>query len=94
MHGERIIGREAFVAVQDRYPTPTGHWTFDIHRIVVDGATAVSEVSVTDGTQSARVVAISTVEDGLITAQTEYWPTRYDPPHDRSDVTVPGPQIP
>lgn len=92
--GERIVGRDRFVAVQETYPSATGRWTFDVHRIVVDGTTAVSEVTTSDGEQSARVVAISTVVDGLITAQTEYWPTRYEPPHDRHHLTEPGPQLP
>lgn len=92
--GERIVGREDFVAVQVRYPTATGRWEFAVHRLVVDGAVAVSEVSVTDGEQSARVVAFSEVEGEHITRQVEYWPTAYDPPPGRDDLTRPIDRIP
>ena len=54
---ERIVGRSDFAAIQARYPTGTGRWDFDVHRLVADGDTVVSEVTVTDGEQSARVVA-------------------------------------
>ena len=47
--GRRIVGRADFVALQERYPTTTGRWTFDIHRLVTEGRTTVSEVTVTDG---------------------------------------------
>jgi limonene-1,2-epoxide hydrolase len=92
--GERIVGRADFAAMQARYPTKTGRWTFDVHRLVADGGTAVSEVTVGDGEQSAVVVAFSEVEDGAITHQVEYWPIPYDPPHDRAELTRPIPRIP
>src|SRR4029077_11937041 len=60
--GERIVGRSNFVAIQAQYPTATGRWDFDVHRLVADGDTVVSEVTVTDGEQSARVVAFSEVD--------------------------------
>ncbi len=44
--GERIVGRADFVALQERYPTTTGRWAFDVHRLVSDGRTTVSEVTV------------------------------------------------
>ncbi len=55
--GERIVGRENFAAIQSRYPTNTGRWSFDVHRIVAEEDIVVSEVTVTDGEQAARVVA-------------------------------------
>jgi len=85
--GERIVGREDFVQVQVRYPTGTGHWEFDVHRLVADGETVVSEVTVTDGEQSARVIAFSSVVGGLIVRQIEYWPAAYDPLPGREDLT-------
>ena len=48
--------------MQARYPTNTGRWSFDVHRLVADGDTVVSEVTVTDGEQSARVVAFSDID--------------------------------
>src|ERR1043166_3948946 len=59
--GERIEGRDDFAAIQARYPTNTGRWTFDVTRIVVEDDVAVSEVTAGDGEQSARVIAISIV---------------------------------
>ena len=46
--------------MQPRYPTNTGRWSFDVHRIVADGDVVVSEVTVTDGEQAARVSLGST----------------------------------
>ena len=83
--GERIVGRANFVAVQERYPSTTGR-QFQVHRLVSDGATTVSEVTVTDGVQSARVIALSDVTDGQIARHVEYWPTAYEPPADRADL--------
>jgi limonene-1,2-epoxide hydrolase len=92
--GERIVGRADFVALQERYPTTTGHWEFEVHRLVSDGVTTVSEVTVTDGVQSARVVAFSDVADGQITRHVEYWPTAYEPPADRADLVERIPPVP
>jgi limonene-1,2-epoxide hydrolase len=84
--GERIVGRAGFVTVQERYPTTTGRWDFEIHRLVSNGSTTVSEVTVTDGVQTARVIAFSDVVDDRIVRQVEYWPTAYEPPADRADL--------
>lgn len=92
--GERIVGRQAFAAIQARYPTNTGRWSFDIHRVLVEGDVAVSEVTVTDGEQSARLIAFSTLADGRISHQTEYWPVPYEPLPGREDLTRPIPPIP
>jgi limonene-1,2-epoxide hydrolase len=85
--GERIVGRHDFAAMQARYPTSTGWWRFDVHRVVADGDTVVSEVTVTDGEQSARVIAFSDVEGDQVVHQIEYWPTAYDPLPGREDLT-------
>jgi limonene-1,2-epoxide hydrolase len=92
--GERIVGRENFAALQARYPTNTGAWSFDVHRVVADGDLVVSEVTVTDGEQAARVIAFSEIEDGLIARQVEYWPTAYDPLPGREDLTVQIDRVP
>jgi limonene-1,2-epoxide hydrolase len=92
--GERIVGRSDFAAVQARYPTSTGRWHFDVHRLVVDGDTAVSEVTVTDGQQSARVVAFSDIDGKHVVHQVEYWPTAYEPLPGREDLTTPIEGIP
>jgi ketosteroid isomerase-like protein len=92
--GERIVGREDFAAVQARYPTRTGRWSFDVHRIVAEGDTVVSEVTVTDGEQAARVVAFSILDGAEITRQIEYWPIAYDPQPGREDLTEPIARVP
>lgn len=92
--GERITGRGNFVAIQARYPTNTGRWSFDVHRLLADGKTVVSEVTVSDGEQTARLVAFSDLEGGLIARQVEYWPTGYDPLEGREDLTEPGERLP
>ena len=92
--GERIVGRSDFVALQARYPTRTGRWDFDVHRLVADGDTVVSEVTVTDGEQSARVVAFSDLDGEYVVHQVEYWPIAYDPLPGREDLTRPTERIP
>jgi hypothetical protein len=80
--------------VQARYPTNTGHWSFDVHRLLAGDDTVVSEVTVTDGEQSARVIVFSEVVDDHIARQVEYWPKPYDPPAGREDLTRPIERIP
>ena len=92
--GERFVGRERFVAMQARYPTSTGRWSFDVHRIVAEDDVVVSEVTVNDGEQSARVVAFSEVVAGQIVRQVEYWPAPYDPLPGREDLTEPADRVP
>ena len=92
--GERIVGRKDFASIQARYPTNTGRWTFDVHRIVAEDDVAVSEVTVTDGEQSARVVAFSIVDGSHITHQTEYWPMAYEALPGREDLTQPIERVP
>jgi limonene-1,2-epoxide hydrolase len=92
--GERIVGRSDFARLQASYPTKTGRWYFDVHRLVADGDVVASEVTVTDGEQSARVVAFSELEGGHIARQIEYWPTAYEPLPGREDLTRPIDRVP
>lgn len=92
--GERIIGRANFAAIQAQYPTNTGRWRFDVHRIVADEDVVVSEVTVTDGEQTARVVAFSILDGSRIAHQIEYWPTAYDPQPGREGLTQPIDPVP
>jgi hypothetical protein len=92
--GERIVGSRNFAEIQARYPTNTGRWTFDVHRLVVQDNVAASEVTVTDGEQSACVVAFAVVDHEHIAQQIEYWPMPYDPPAGREDLTRPIPRVP
>jgi hypothetical protein len=55
------------------YPT-TGRWQFQINRLVASASEVVTQVSVTDGQQSAEPVSFFTVVAGRITRLVEYWP--------------------
>lgn len=71
--GELILGRENFAAINSYYPAH-GVWQFEIHTVVCEGDSVVTDVSVTDGAQSARAITFHTVKNGLIVKQTEFWP--------------------
>lgn len=77
--GERVEGRPDFVAVNRDYPAH-GLSRFEVHRIVAEGTDVVSDVSVTGGKIGGRAITFSTVEDGLITAQLEFWPETFTAP--------------
>ena len=80
---EKIIGRDNFAALNTNYPSH-GIWTFEIHSIVCEGQTVVTDVSITDDTQSARAITFHTVVNGLIAKQLEFWPDNYAAPEWRS----------
>jgi ketosteroid isomerase-like protein len=76
--GERIRGRANFVAINENYPAE-GRWEFIIHQIIAEGDKVVSDVGVTDGQISARVITFSTLRDGKIVHQLEFWPDPFEP---------------
>lgn len=76
--GERIRGRANFVAVNENYPAH-GRWEFTIHRLITEGDEVVSDVGVTDRVVKARVITFSTIRDGRILHQTEFWPDPFEP---------------
>ncbi|NRF25673.1 nuclear transport factor 2 family protein [Vibrio coralliilyticus] len=80
---EKIVGRDNFAALNTNYPSH-GIWTFEIHSIVCEGEKVVTDVSITDGTQSARAITFHTVVNGLIAKQLEFWPDNYPAPEWRS----------
>jgi ketosteroid isomerase-like protein len=82
---ERIRGRGNFVTMNEEYPAQ-GPWRFKINRIVGNETEAVSDVSITDGIQEARAITFSTVEDGKITRQVEFWPENYEAPENRKHL--------
>ena len=77
--GERIRGRENFAKLNTAYPTQ-GTWHFTINSIVADGDEVVTDVSVTDGTLNDRVITFSTIRDGKIWKQVEFWPEPFSAP--------------
>jgi limonene-1,2-epoxide hydrolase len=75
--GEHIRGRSNFIAVNEHYPA-TGAWQFTVHRLIADGSEVASEVSVTDGVTAGRAITFSSVRDGKIVQQVEYWPDPFE----------------
>lgn len=76
--GERVRGRANFVAVNENYPA-AGPWNFTIHRLIAEEDEVATEVTVTDGAVMGRAITFSTVRDGKIVRQTEYWPDPFEP---------------
>ncbi|HEU4325809.1 MAG TPA: nuclear transport factor 2 family protein [Roseiflexaceae bacterium] len=85
--GERICGRENFVAVNEQYPA-AGPWRFTVHRLLADGPEVASDVSVTDGAIQGRALTFSTVRDGLILRQVEFWPDPFEAPEWRREFVM------
>ena len=79
---ERIRGRDNFAALNAEYPAQ-GRWKFTINRIVGNEFEAVSDVSVTDGVQTARVISFFTTRHGQIVNMVEYWPEPFPAPDNR-----------
>jgi limonene-1,2-epoxide hydrolase len=79
---ERIRGAENFVSINSEYPT-NGQWKFRINRLVTQGNTVVTQVSLTDGIQAAEPISFFTVEHGKITHLVEYWPDPFEPNSNR-----------
>lgn len=81
--GERIRGRANFVAINEAYPAH-GRWEFMVHCILAEGDQVVSDVEVTDGVIRGRAITFSTVRDGKILHQTEFWPDPSEAPRWRA----------
>lgn len=81
--GERIRGPENFAAINTEYPA-AGRWHFTVHRIIAEDDQVVSEVSVTDSAVVGRAITFSTVRNGRIVQQIEYWPDPFEAPAWRS----------
>lgn len=81
--GERIRGRENFAKLNTAYPVQ-GIWHFIINSIVAEGDQVVSDVSVTDGVLNDRVITFSTIRDGKIWKQIEFWPEPFEAPEWRA----------
>ena len=72
--GERVRGRDNFVAINQRYPA-VGKWHFTVNRLLSEGDQVVTDVSIRDeGTTSGRAITFSVVRDGRIIHQVEFWP--------------------
>jgi hypothetical protein len=76
---ERIRGKENFAKINTAYPAE-GKWHFDINSIIAEGDVVVTDVSVTDGVRQDRVITFSTIRDGKIWKQVEFWPEPFEAP--------------
>jgi len=77
--GERIRGRDNFAAVNTYYPA-AGKWIFTINHILAEGDLVVTDVSVSDGKRHDRAITFSTIRDGKIWKQIEFWPDTFEAP--------------
>jgi ketosteroid isomerase-like protein len=77
--GERIHGAANYIAINRTYPA-AGRWRFTVERLIVEGEHAVTDVVVSDGAVTARAITFTTVRDGHIAGQVEYWPDPFEVP--------------
>jgi hypothetical protein len=68
------------------YPSKTGQWSFRINTLVAEGPAVVTQVSVSDGDQSAEPISFFTVERGKICKLVEYWPEPFAPQANRRSL--------
>jgi len=87
--GERIKGPDNFAAMNENYPS-NGAWKFTIHKLIAEENQVVSDVSVTDGNQNGRAITFSTVCDGKIIYQAEFWPDPFLAPDWRRNYVEPA----
>ena len=85
---ERIRGAENFVRMNAEYPAH-GRWRFRINQLVASPDRVVTQVSVTDGTQSAEPISFFTVASGKIVHLVEYWPEPFAPAENRRHLVEP-----
>ncbi len=85
---ERIRGRDNFAAMNEEYPA-RGRWQFTVNTIVGNDDEAVSDVSVTDGVRSDRVISFFAVDGGKIIKIVEFWPEAYPAPENRRHLVEP-----
>ena len=83
---ERIRGAERFTRMNQEYPA-NGRWQFTVNRIVGSTSEAVSDVTVTDGIQTARAISFFTVAQGKISRIVEFWPEPYAAATNRAHLT-------
>ncbi|MCQ3936211.1 MAG: nuclear transport factor 2 family protein [Chloroflexi bacterium] len=82
--GERIRGRDNFAKINTAYPAE-GKWHFTVNAIIAEGDVVVTDVTVTDGKRQDRAITFSTLRDGRIWRQVEFWPEPFDAPAWRAE---------
>lgn len=82
---ERIRGAERFARMNREYPAH-GRWQFTLNHFVDGENEVVSDVTVSDGVQTARAISFFEVAQGRITRLVEFWPEAYPAPAHRSHL--------
>lgn len=82
---ERILGAKRFALMNSEYPSQ-GRWTFTLNRLVGSQSEVVSDVTVTDGVQTARAISFFEVAGSKITRLVEFWPEPYMAPANRAHL--------
>ncbi len=77
--GEVIRGRKNFALINSNFPAE-GKWQFKINDIVVENDVVVTDVSVSDGKRQDRAITFSSIRDGKIWKQVEFWPEPFEAP--------------
>ena len=88
---ETFYGPDKFARINEDYPA-NGKWHFTVHKFIAEGSEVVTDVSVTDSVVEARVITFSTVKDGLILRQLEFWPEPFQAPEWRRVWTKTNPR--
>lgn len=85
---ERIRGPDNFARMNSEYPANVP-WHFRINELVAGDDRVVTQVSITDGQQSAEPISFFTVRNDKITRIVEYWPDPFPPAENRRHLVEP-----
>lgn len=85
--GERITGRDRYVAMNREYPEPWG--PVSVRQVVAAGDRAAADVEVPGGDSVFRCVGFYELRDGRLARATEYWTAvgEEEPPPGREHLT-------
>ncbi len=83
---ERIRGSGKFIRVNAEYPAHAP-WRFTVNRLISSGDEVVTQVSLTDGVQSAEPISFFTIRGNKIVRMIEYWPDAFPAAENRRHLT-------
>lgn len=82
---ERIRGSARFAQMNREYPS-RGPWRFTINRLIGEESDVATDVTVTDGVQTARAISFFSVSRDRIVRLVEFWPESYGAPRNRAHL--------
>ncbi len=85
---ERIRGAARYAQMNQEYPAH-GPWQFTLNRLIASATEVVTDVSISDGVQSARALSFFTLREGAIAKLVEFWPEPYAAAPGRGHLTEP-----